>query len=319
MLEKSFGFMFYLKQPKNADSGRTRYIYLRITVDGISKEYSIKRQWDVDRWIPKAGRASGTKEDAKSLNVHLDSILQAANAARVYLLERNLEITSEAIKKVLLGETDEKRMIMDIFKEHNAKMALLIGIDFAPATLLRFKTSYDHTKNFIKTFYGKDDLPLGQLNYEFINEYYHWLKTVRKCGQNSTLKYLSNFKKIVRECILKGWLPRDPFIGFKSKKVEVNKNPLTLSELRTLANHEFSVDRLKYVKDVFLFSCYTGLSYVDVKKLRYSDLIKSDDSDLWISTFRQKTKVTFRIPVLAEAMAIIDKYRSLEKLNKDDF
>jgi hypothetical protein len=109
MLEKSYGLMFFLKQPKNVEGGNNRYIYLRITVDGIPKEYSIKRQWHADRWVPKAGRASGTKEDAKALNAHLDSMVNAAHAARNYLLEKNLAITSEAIKTVLLGETDEQK------------------------------------------------------------------------------------------------------------------------------------------------------------------------------------------------------------------
>lgn len=119
MLEKSIGLLFFLKQPKNQKKSTLRMVYLRITVNGESKELSTKREWDPSRWNQKAGRATTNREDARTLNVHLDA-LTTRN-----LLERNLEITAEAIKKILLGETDENRMVLKIFEEHNRKMASL--------------------------------------------------------------------------------------------------------------------------------------------------------------------------------------------------
>lgn len=252
MMEKRIGVLFFLKQPKNQKKDSLRMVYLRITVNGDSKELSTKRQWDPTRWSQKAGRASTNREDARTLNVHLDALATQIHLAETYLLNRSKEITAEALKNHLLGQSEGKKMIMEIFKSHNDQMKTLIGIDYTAGTMQRFQTSFDHTRNFIKSFYCKDDIPLSELNFEFVQEYFYWLKTVRKCNQNTALKYLGNFKKIVIQCLLKGWLQRDPFIGFKQKKKEVHRSPLTLDELNRLTKK--NLERKDYLLSE-MFSC----------------------------------------------------------------
>jgi hypothetical protein len=121
--------------------------------------------------------------------------------------------------------------------------------------------------------YSVSDLEITRLNYEFISDYAFWLKSIRNCNHNSTMKYLANFKKVVLICVKKGWLHKDPFQGFKLAKREVEHPFLTESELREISSKQFATERLNYVKDIFLFSCYTGLAYADVKKLMPSPLI----------------------------------------------
>lgn len=309
-MEKSFGLLFYLKKPKNFKEGQ-RPVYLRITVNGISSEISTKRKCDYSDWNNTAGRMDGKTEFAKSLNSYLDVLQRKVYEARKNLAENDYSVTAENIKTLLLGKeiSAHKYMLMEIFKHHNNQMAALVGIEYAPGTLERYTTSFNHTRSFLEWKYQVSDMDIAKLNYEFISEYEFWLKSVRKCEHNTTMKYLSNFRKIVKRCILNGWLQRDPFIGFKMAKREVDRHALTESELQEIAAKSFSMPRLILVRDIFLFSCYSGLAYADVKKLRRSDIIIGVDGEKWIICKRQKTDTTSRIPLLPPALEIIDQYQ----------
>lgn len=234
MLEKSFGLLFFLKQPKNHKIG-PRCLYLRITVDGAARELSTKRLCEPSRWSSEAGRAIGNKEDAKSLNMYLDTLRAKVYDARRMMLEADKPVTAEALKNVLAGKSEARRMILEIFRHHNEQMKELVGHEFAPGTLERYRTSLEHTRSFIEWKYGVDDMDVRKLDYEFISEYAFWLKSVRHCSHNTTMKYLSNFKKIVLRCVRNGWLLRDPFLEFKMSKKEVVRMALTEKELQSIA------------------------------------------------------------------------------------
>ncbi|TFF35501.1 site-specific integrase [Mucilaginibacter psychrotolerans] len=307
MLEKSLGLMFFLKHPKNYEQG-DKYIYLRITVDGVSKELSTKRVWDPARWHVKSGRAQGTKEDAKALNVMLDTITLKAQEARRQLIEENRDISSQAIKDFLTG-IDNRKMILNVFADHNKQIEALIGKEYAWGTFDLFNRTYDHTKAFIKWKYGVEDLEIKKLDYEFISQYSFWLKTVRNCQHNTSVKYLTYFKKIVLLCVKHDWLQKDPFHAFKMTKKEVEKPFLTDQELEVISKKKFPSVRLSNVRDLFLFSCYTGLAYADLKKLRPDEIGVGVDGEMWIMTHRQKTDTASRIPLLEESVKILEKYQ----------
>ncbi|MEB2776332.1 site-specific integrase [Algoriphagus sp. D3-2-R+10] len=309
MLEKSFGLLFFLK-PSKKDSTKSRYIYLRITVNGLSKEISTKRLWPISRWSSAVGRAEGTKEDARELNAYLDTIHHKAIQAKKQLLESDKEITSESLKNIILGIGDKKKMILEIFQEHNDNLESLVGKDFAPGTLLRYKTSLDHTRSFINWKYKKKDMDIKQLDYEFISSYAFWLKSVRNCNHNTTVKYLNNFKKVVLICINNGWLDRNPFIRFKMATKVNNRVFLSWLEIEKLMEKKFSIQRLSQVRDIFLFSCFTGLAYIDVKNLKRNQISTGIDGEKWIYTHRQKTDSPTRLPLLPKALQLIEKYKN---------
>jgi integrase len=307
MLEKSLGLMFFLKHPKNYEKG-DKYIYLRITVDGISKELSTKREWDPGRWHVRSGRALGTKEDAKTLNLMLDAIALKAQNARWMLIEENKEITAQNIKNYLIG-IDDRKTILKAFSEHNVQVKALVGKEYAWGTYDLFNRTFTHTQAFIKWKYRADDLDIKKLDYEFISQYSYYLKSVKDCQHNTTMKYLTYFKKIVLLCVKYGWLDRDPFTAFKMNRKEVEKPFLTESELNVIADKAFPSERLINVRDLFLFSCFTGLAYADVKKLRKDEIVIGVDGEHWIMTHRQKTDTASRIPLLPQALQILNKYR----------
>ena len=309
-MEKSFGLQFYLKKSRLNDT--EKLIYLKITVDGQTREVSTKYKCSPQAWDKRAHRVNGKNEIAKSINQHLDILVAKIYAARKKLEEKDIEVTADKLKLLLQGQDLEKKknLLLEVFKKHNEQIAALVGQEYAPGTLERYETALKHTRSFLESKYKLPDIEVTKLNFEFISEYEFWLKSVRKCGHNTTMKYLSNFKKIVRRCINYGWIQRDPFTGYKMSKKEVNRVALTETELRAISEKEFSTSRLTLVRDIFLFSCYTGLAYIDIKKLKRSDIVIGVDGEKWVITNRQKTDKTSRIPLLQPAITIQQKYET---------
>jgi len=309
MLEKRFSLLFYLKKPKNYEKGLMP-IYLRLTIDGIPKEISTARQCEPDRWNSNSGRAYGTTEQVKSLNAFLDALQTKVHNARLRLLEKDQSINSDALMNILKGKKEKSKMLLAVFQEHNNQMKSLVGKDFSPATLERYITSMRHTKSFIQWKYGLDDIDIRQLDFEFVLQYEFWLKTNRHCNHNSAIKYIANFRKIINRSIRMGWLDKDPFVGFKMTKKEVVPEYLSQHELETLNSKKFNSERLNQVRDIFVFCCYTGLAFADVKKLKTSEIGVGIDGSKWIITKRQKTDTISRIPLLPISLEIVERYKN---------
>lgn len=308
MLETSYGLNFFLKtHHKGFD---LRYIYLRITVNGIQKEASTKRKWESSRWNQKNEKAIGTKEDAKALNYFLDSLRRKIDDYKIQLINRNISITSKLLIDYVLGNTVANTKVLEEFQKHNNEILALVSKgEYSMGTYERYVTARSHVEQFIKLKYKVDDLEFRQLNYEFIQDYDFFLRTVRNCQNNSTVKYIANFKKIIFRAISKDIITIDPFKAFKSKKNAIKKTPLSSQELFTLENKVFDSDRLNEVRDIFVFQCYTGLAYIDVKQLNKNEIKIGIDDKAWIVSNRQKTGSSTTIPLLSKAIEILEKYK----------
>ncbi|QBA20990.1 site-specific integrase [Chryseobacterium indologenes] len=307
LVEQSYGLTFFLKSSKNE---KTRHIYVRITVDGIPKETSTKRKWYPNRWDQKEGKAVGTKEDAKIINLFLESLMTKINSHRTELMNNGIPITSIDLINFVNGKYKPRNKVLEEFQEHNDEMGKLVETgEYAKGTHDRYITARSHVQEFIKYQYNKEDIEFRALNYEFVKDYDLYLKTVRKCSNNTSLKYISNFKKIVLRAVAKEIIPKDPFKLFIGKKTKVKKKPLTKAELKRIEEKEFSSERLSVVRDIFVFQCYTGLSYIDAFQLKWEDIKEANDGGAWIMSSRQKSKSDTDIPLLPKALEIISKYK----------
>ena len=307
MLESSFGLCFFLKTPKNKSN--IRYIYLRVTVDGIPKETSTKRTWDIQRWDQKTERATGNKEDARTLNHFLDALTTRINQFKMDLIYNEKSISAQRIIDFVLGRIVSKAMLLQEFKKHNDEMLALVPQDYALATHKRYETARFHAREFVKYKYATEDIEFRDLDYDFIISYELYLKTVRNCVNNSALKYISCMKKIINRAIDKDIIAQDPFRAFKRKMTKTVKRPLTASELRTLEQVSITTSRLQTVRDIFVFQCYTGLAYIDAYQLRKTDIKTGIDGAQWIMSERQKTGSVTNVPLLPKALEIIEKYK----------
>jgi site-specific recombinase XerD len=307
IMKTTFSLLFYLKKPKNHQNGLVP-IYLRITVNGKRAETTSGRECIPANWNCSAGRLRGTKEDVKSLNAYLDNLQSQVYEAHRVMTENNDIVTSESLKNKLLGKSSKARMLVDIFTDHNQKMKGLIGRGYSKGTLTCFETTLKHTQDFLEWKYQLTDLDIKKIDHDFITNYQYYIRSEKKCGNNSTVKYIKNFKKIIRICIASGWLTSDPFVNFKANMKVVDKIYLSQDELQKMSRKDFLNDRLNQVRDIFLFSCFTGLAYADVQKLKRSEIVMGDDDELWVITKRQKTATPSRIPLLPTAVMILNRY-----------
>ncbi|MGZ3834010.1 MAG: site-specific integrase, partial [Mucilaginibacter sp.] len=316
-MRTNINLLFYLKKRPTYKSGPVA-IYLRFTVDGQRAEASTGKTCDPSRWNTQAGRAIGTKEDIRTLNAHLDTLQAQALDLHRWMTANDEMISAECLKNRFIGKTEKVRTLITVFEDHNQKMRSLVGQEFEKSTLQRYETALMHTKDFMQWQHNVSDIPITKINFAFLNDFEYYLRSVRKCANNSAIKYIKNLGKIVRICLGNGWLTVNPYLNYKPKTKKVHRIVLTKEELTTIAEKEFPVDRLRLVRDIFLFSCYTGLAYVDVRKLKRSEMVKGIDGDLWIYTNRQKTDTLSRIPILPAALSVIQKYEEHPQCIADD-
>ncbi|WP_268223483.1 site-specific integrase [Sinomicrobium oceani] len=310
-MSANYSLLFYLKKPKNY-AGGPQPIYMRLTVEGRRSEISTGRKCEPDRWNPHANRAKGTKEMIRQLNQHLDTIERKVHGAYLELVNEDAVISIETLKKKYLREDEKKsreKMLIEVFEAHNKKVESLIGKDYSKGTHKNFEYSLNHLRNFLAHYYDVTDYIIADIDLAFIENYEFYLKTEKGCIPITAQKYIKHLRKIINFCLSHRWITENPFAFYKSTAKPTPKSFLSAEELRKIESKELSNPRLRHVRDIFVFCCYTGLTYGDVKKLKRSDIVIGFDGSPWITTNRQKTSVASNLPLLPQALEIINRYQ----------
>ena len=307
---------FYAKSTK-ANANGLLPIYVRLTVDGKRLEFSTKKFVEKSKWSNELAKMKGTTEEARSINSYLDLMKSKVLDAQMELIHRNQTLSIENFKSKLLGTEERQRMLVPIFKDHNNKIKELVGKEYAPGTLERYTTSLKHTIEFMQWKYNVSDIDITKIDHAFITDYEFWLRSVRNCANNTAVKYIKNFNKIIKLCLANDWLEKNPFANYKSKVKEVERVYLTENEIQSIIEKDFKTERLSVVRDIFLFSCFTGLAYIDVKNLTKSHISFGIDGEKWIFTHRQKTESASKIPILPVTQMIIEKYENHPQCNNE--
>jgi len=304
----SLGVLLHIRKDKLNKKGEAP-IFLRVTVNGKRAEISTKYFVVPEKWNSEAGQVKGTKPEIKALNRFL--LDQKSKAYSIYekMVEENVRVTSALIKDRFLGKQKKSKSLFVVFEIHNQTVKERIGIDYAETTYTRFETTLTHVKNFVKFQYGKDDFFLKELNYQFIEDLDHYLKTVRKCNHNTSIKYIKNLKKVISLAVKREWLNKDPFVQFCVKLEDTKRVYLSREELDRLEKKEFKMRRLEMIRDFFVFSCYTGYPYSEIEKLEPHDIQTHFDGSAWIITSRTKNDIQSNVPLLPKAEEIIEKYK----------
>ena len=307
MRRTTCNILFFIRRTKELKDG-TVPIYVRITINKQRVEFSLQKSIEGSQWHTKKGYALGTSKTTREINSYLDFVKSKLLIKKRELEEENRIVTALTLKNQYLGIEDSGKTILQIFREHNERCEGLMNIDFSPGTVERYKSSYNHVKRFIEKKYKRDDMALYEITPMFISDFEYYLKTTRKCCHNTTVKYIKNFKKIIRIALANGWMKADPFINIKYHLDDVDMDFLNEQELNKLMEKEFTIERLQVVKDIYLFCCFTGLAFIDVKNLMNSD-IEFRDNRQWIKKRRQKTKNWCHVPLLPPAVRLMEKYK----------
>ena len=307
-MKSTFSILFYLKRNGQKGNGNMP-IMGRITVNGQAVQFSAKVEIKPDYWNVKAGKAIGKASVVQEVNAILESTKTTMTKIYRDLQERETNITPERIKNVFFGIEVRHQMLLELFKRHNEDVKKLIGISKSKATYQKYEVTRKHLTNFIKEKYNVSDISLKEINNMFISDFEVYLLTTAGCKSNTTAKFMQFFKRIIIIAKSNGWIYTDPFANYKIRIAKVDRGYLTQEQLNVMIGKKFVSKRLELVRDIFVFSCYTGLAYIDVKNLRQKNIRTSFDGNLWVMTKRQKTDVQSNIPLLDVAKQILEKYK----------
>ncbi len=310
----TFGIQFVLRFNKSEEAFGN--IFARITVNGKRGEISLKKKIDVKNWDDAKGKAKGIKEDANKLNEHIERVRTLISDAYYQLIQKKQIINVDAVKAEFLGINNDNSMtLLELCKYHNKEMENKL----AKGTMKNYYTTQKYIALFLKQKYKRTDISLSELNYKFILDFENFLMTrqpkdhQKKLNNNGTMKHLERLCKMSNMALMLEWMDKDPFARHKLHFQKVERFYLTKEELMAIEEKKFTIERLETVKDLFLFSCYTGLAYIDTMNLSKENILKGIDGEDWLMTSRQKTDTDVRIPLLPKALALIEKYKDHPK------
>lgn len=233
MQRNYFTILFFIKKSKLLKNGEAP-ICMRITVNGKRAEVQIKRSIDVSNWNAQKECAIGKDRKAMELNHYLETIRMKVLQIHRELEQDGLSVTAEILKSRYYGKGDSPKMLLETFKEHNEKYRELINKDYVEGTVLRYERTARYLSELLQQEYSLGDIPFKEINQEFISKFEHYLKTEKSCAQNATVKYLKNFKKIIKIALANKWITDDPFMEIRFKQTKTNRAFLTEEELNIL-------------------------------------------------------------------------------------
>jgi len=316
-MKNSISLLFYIKRSKANVNDKVN-IYLRITVNSQRSELSIKRKVNIDKWNSSSNRVRGFSKEAQEINQYIDLITNKVLKIHQRFIDEDKYFNAQNIRDAYIGKNENVKMLLEIFQEHNDQVEKLIGKEFAPGTALRYRTAKSHVEEFIKFQYKASDIPVREVDHKFISGYEYYLKTERNCAHNTAIKYITNFKKVIRIAYANGWISKDPFFNWKARLKTVEREFLSEEEIQEMLKKEFHIPRLEQVRDIFIFSCFTGLAYADVKKLKKDNIVIGIDGNKWINTKRTKTNTISNIPLLSASLNVIEKYSGHKEIMYSD-
>jgi site-specific recombinase XerD len=307
-MKSTFKVLFYLKRNAQRKGGNMP-IVARITVDGKIAQFNTKLEINPNNWSTQMGKANGRSAEIQKINSLLDEI--KASVHRIYHEQqrRDANVTAEKVKNEFLGLSENNETLLELFTRHNDDIKKLVGISKAKATFQKYDVTRKHIADFIRKRYNLSDISLKEINNLFINDFEVYMRTTAGCNTNTTAKYMRFFKRIILIARNNGLIYTDPFSNYKIRMEKVDRGYLTQEEVERIMDKKFVCTRLEQVKDIFVFSCFCGLAYIDVKNLRENNIRTAFDGSLWIMGKREKTNVSFSIPLLDIPLIILEKYK----------
>ena len=315
MERSSFSILFSIRESKARKNGNTP-IEVTITVNGERCSFSTGKQIKVTSWDKNRQLVKGKDEEATSLNNYLKSVRAKLYEKEAELLDRGFIITAQLLYDAYFDKVEclKERSLLSVLEEHNTERKAMVGKTVAPATYWIFEYTGRLLREFIPKKYNREDLYLRELNIGFIQGFHSFLLSEKKMGQNSCTKHLKFLKKLLNLAVANSYISYNPVNAYKVEREPVEMDFLDEEELRKIINFDTPIPRFEKARDFFLFGCFTGLSYIDIKTLAPEHFEKDSAGRIWIKKRRIKTGVLSRIPLLPIAKLILDKYKGGEKL-----
>jgi site-specific recombinase XerD len=305
-VQSNLYILFWIKKNR-LKNGKTP-IYARVKIDGVRAEFSTNHEVPVLEWNSQAQFVVQKNPDAMEINKALVDFKNKLYQCKNMLEYKKQPLTLENIRNEFNGVAEKPRMLLEIIRQYVEDVKKLIGKDYVIASWWKYRATMNLVANFVQWKYKKLDIPLDSVKHSFITDFEFYLKTEKNINPSTNPKYIKSLRKMIRQCVVNEWLDRDPFLGYQLKVRTAERGFLTNEEIQRQHEKEFGIERLNLVRDLFLFSCYTGLSYIDIFNLTKDNISMGIDGKKWIFTHRQKTDISSRIPLLPPALDILQKY-----------
>ncbi len=306
---------FSLRESKQNKKGLSP-IEVSITTNRKRIYFSTSKHVPAADWNKEKQAVKGKSEEAQLINGYLIQLRNKIYQKEIELLQKGYLITAELLKEAITDKVEalNEKTLLDVLNEHNTERKAMVGKTVAPATYWVFEYTGRLFKEFIQKKYKRKDLYLREINLGFIQGFHAYLLGEKKMGQNSCTKHLKFLKKLLNLAVANSYISYNPVNAYKVEREPVEIDFLDEEELRKIINFDTPLPRLERAKDMFLFGCFTGLSYIDIKTLAPEHFEKDSAGRIWIKKRRIKTGVLSRIPLLPIAKLILDKYKGGEKL-----
>ena len=305
---------FGLKNRK--DKSGMSPITMTIGANGERAEFQTGRKIAPENWDSGKQQAKGKTTEAKLLNAYLNQLHNKVYLKEIELMQRGYLITARLLRDAVVDKVEalNEKTLFQVFTEHNVEQKKLVGNGVSKATYFISEYTDRLLKEYVKQKYKREDLYLRELNLSFIQSFHTFLKIDKGMAQNSSTKHLKLLKKIINLAVANSYMTYNPFATYKIEREPVEIDFLDEEELRKIINFDTPLPRLERAKDMFLFGCFTGLAYIDIKTLAPEHFEKDGAGRIWIKKRRVKTGVLSRIPLLPIAKLILDKYKGSDKL-----
>lgn len=314
-MRSTFRILFYLKRNAPKSNGLVP-VMCRITVNGKISQFSCKLDVDEKHWDVKTGRMTGRSVVALEANRMLDKIRVGINKAYQDICDKDNYVTAEKVRNAFLGMGMNHETLLAVFRQHNEDYAKQVGKIKSQRSYWKYCTVYNHLSEFIRQRYKVSDIALKELAPAFITDFELFLRTEKNHCTNTIWSYMMPFKRIIYMSINNGWLQRDPFYAYSITKEETKRGFLSKEEIKMLIEGSFKKKSYELIRDLFIFCCFTGLSWTDMANLTTENLQTSFDGHLWIKTNRQKTGTETNLRLLEVPLRIIKKYEGCSEDGK---
>jgi len=313
---RTFSIHFWLNIAKR--NGDSAPIYARVTVDGKRAEISLQRQTSVTLWDTKAKKTTSRTPEGKALNTYLDQVYAKLLQCHKQLSAEFELVTAKSIKARFVGHDERHKTLLELVAYHNQNMKGVLK----PGTLKNYYTTENYIRRFLVKKKKTNDIYLKHLKYSFIIDFEQYLRkgpslqNSNPLNNNGVMKHLERLRKLMNFAMDLEWLEKNPFTRYKLKFKRYKKEFLSQDELKLFQEADIKDKGYGIVRDIFVFSCYTGLSYTDVRLLDESNIVIGIDGDRWIFTQREKNEQPVKIPLLEGAKQILEKYEDHPRLNQ---
>jgi integrase len=301
--------ILFVQAKSRVNSKNQSPLYCRLTLNGKRKQFSTGIYIESVDWEAKTQIILKSHKSAISYNSKLEKIRSKLNSIYTILILQENSFTIDNIYDAYLGkELKKSESTLSYYKLYLAKIKKLIGLEIKENTYNKFVYVCNHLETFLKWKYKKTEFPLEELTQQFLDDFEYYLKTEKKQQQITINKTIQRFRTPIKHAISEGYLDRDPFILYKTKTARKTFIFLTTEELKTLEETIINQKRLKFVQDLFVFCCYTGLAFNEMSNLEKKHIQIGFDNTNWIKMKREKTQRDISIPILPKAQIIINKY-----------